>query len=315
MKKYCLFSVILTLLCACSSDDPISGSEDKPGEQKTINLTVDGNLRSFIVYLPAGYNNAGLMPLIFVIHGGSGTPEGMLRLADFRDIADRDDVVLVYPAGIQKSWNDGRPTTANELGIDDVSFFDKLIDYMVASYSVDESMVYATGISNGGFMTSRLGCQLSNRIAAIAVVAATMDAEIIAPACNPENPVPAIYIHGTADPLVPFTGGEMTANGTAGGTILSHFQVIDKWVRLNKCNTTPLITDLYDLVNDGTTVKQRTYAAGTNGSEVVSYVVLNGGHTWPQGDQYLSELIIGKTNQDMNAGEVIRQFFKRYKRL
>jgi polyhydroxybutyrate depolymerase len=186
---------------------------------------------------------------------------------------------------------------------------------MVANYSNDESMVSAPGISNGGFMTSRLGCQLSNRIAAIAVVAATMDAEIIAPGCNPENPVPAIYIHGTADPLVPFTGGEMTANGTAGGTILSHFQVIDKWVSLNKCNTTPLITDLFDLVNDGTTVRQRTYAAGTSGSEVVSYVVLNGGHTWPQGYQYLSELIIGKTNQDMNAGEVIRQFFKRYKRL
>jgi len=315
MKKFFLFPVVLFLAVACSSDEPFSGSEDKPGEQKTINLTVDGTLRSFIVYLPAGYNNAGLMPLIFVIHGGSGTPEGMLRLADFRGIADRDDVVLVYPAGIQKSWNDGRPTAANELGIDDVSFFDQLIDYMVANYSIDESMVYATGISNGGFMTSRLGCQLSNRIAAIAVVAATMDAEIIAPGCNPENPVPAIYIHGTADPLVPFTGGEMTANGTAGGTILSHFQVIDKWVSLNKCNTTPLITDLYDLVNDGTTVRQRTYAAGTNGSEVVSYVVLNGGHTWPQGYQYLSELIIGKTNQDMNAGEVIRQFFKRYKRL
>jgi len=315
MKKFFLFPVVLFLAVACSSDEPLSGSEDKPGEQKTVNLTVDGILRSFIVYLPAGYNNAGLMPLIFVIHGGSGTPEGMLRLADFRGIADRDDVVLVYPAGIQKSWNDGRPTTANELGIDDVSFFDELIDYMVANYSVDESMVYATGISNGGFMTSRLGCQLSNRIAAIAVVAATMDAENIAPACNPENPVPAIYIHGTADPLVPFTGGEMTANGTAGGTILSHFQVIDKWVSLNNCNTTPLITDLYDLVNDGTTVRQRTYAAGTSGSEVVSYVVLNGGHTWPQGYQYLSELIIGKTNQDMNAGEVIRQFFKRYKRL
>jgi len=283
-------------------------------EQKTISLTVEGNLRNFIVYLPAGYNNAGLMPLIFVIHGGSGTPDGMIRLADFRGIADRDDFILVYPAGIQKSWNDGRPTAANELGINDVIFFDQMIEYMVANYSVDESRVYATGISNGGFMTSRLGCELSNRISAIAVVAASMEANTIATNCNPGISMPAIYIHGTADPLVPFLGGEMTANGTAGGIILSHFQVIDQWVSLNKCNATPLITDLDDLVNDGTTIRQRTYSTGIDGSEVVSYVVLNGGHTWPKGYQYLSELIVGKTSQDMIANEVIWQFFKRFKR-
>ena len=314
MKKFLLFSVILMIVIACGNDEPLKGSEDKTSEQKTISITVDGNLRYFIVFLPAGYNNAGKMPLIFVIHGGSGTPEGMIRLADFRPIADRDKVVLVYPAGIQKNWNDGRPTMPNELGIDDVSFFDQLIDYMVVNYPVDESKVYATGISNGGFMSSRLGCELSNRIAAIAVVSATMEANTIAPNCKPGISMPAIYIHGTADPLVPFLGGEMTANGTAGGVILSHFQVVDKWVANNNCNSTPSISDLPDLANDGTTIKQRIYSGGINGSEVVSYVVLNGGHTWPQGYQYLAELFIGKTSQDMNAREVIWDFFSRFER-
>ena len=81
--------------------------EERPGdklpEQRTVNLTVDGYDRSFIVYLPLGYNNAGKMPLVFVIHGGSGTPEGMIRLADFRSIADKEKVVLVYPAGYQRN--------------------------------------------------------------------------------------------------------------------------------------------------------------------------------------------------------------------
>jgi polyhydroxybutyrate depolymerase len=163
-------------------------------------------------------------------------------------------------------------------------------------------------------MSSRLGCELSNRIAAIAVDAATIEATTIAPNCNPGRPVPAIYIHGTTDPLVPFTGGQMTAGGTAGGTVLSHFQAIDKWVTINACNSTPTITDLPDIANDGTTIKQRVYSGGTNGSEVVSYVVLNGGHTWPQGYQYLNEAIIGKTSQDMNACEVIWTFFKRFSR-
>ena len=314
MKQAFLIVSTLMILFSCNKDDDSTTASDKPSEQKTINLTIDGNIRSFVIYIPIGYNNAGKMPLIFAIHGGSGTPEGMINIANFKTIADRDKVVLVYPAGVQNNWNDGRPTIPNQLGINDVLFFNQLCDYMINNYSVDGAKIYATGISNGGFMSSRLGCELSNRIAAIAVDAATIEATTIAPNCNPGRSVPAIYIHGTTDPLVPFTGGQMTAGGTAGGKILSHFQAIDKWITINGCNTTPTIADLPNIANDGTTIKQRVYSGGTNGSEVVSYVVLNGGHTWPQGYQYLNEAIIGKTSQDMNACEVIWTFFKRFKR-
>jgi polyhydroxybutyrate depolymerase len=316
MKPAILALFLLSTATGCRKTG-VNPSDERPGdklpEQRTVNLTVDGYDRSFIVYLPLGYNNAGKMPLLFVIHGGSGTPEGMIRLADFRSIADKEKVVLVYPAGYQRNWNDGRPTTPNQLGINDVGFFNRMCDYMVANHSVDAGKIYATGISNGGFMSSRLGCELSNRISAIAVVAATIEATSVSPNCNPGRAVPAIYIHGTNDPLVPFTGGLMTAGGTAGGTILSHFQAVERWVGLNRCNASPVMTDLPDIANDGMTVKQRVYSGGTNGSEVVGYVVLNGGHTWPQGFQYLSESVIGPTSQDMNANEVIWAFFKRFR--
>lgn len=82
---------------------------------------------------------------------------------------------------------------------------------------------------------------------------------------------------------------------------------------MNRCNTTPLTTDLSDIANDGTTIKQRVYPGGANGSEVVTYVVLNGGHAWPQGYQYLGESVIGLTSQDMNANEAIWTFSKRFK--
>jgi len=314
MKLFFNLLTISIFLFSCEKEGGPTLSVDKPSEQKTINITFDGIARNFIVYLPSGYNNSGKMPLIFAIHGGSGTPEGMINIANFKTIADRDKVVLVYPEGVQKNWNDGRPTAPNQLGINDVGFFNQMCDYMINNYSVDAKKIYATGISNGGFMSTRLGCELSNRIAAIAVNAATIEATTIAPNCKPNRPVPALYIHGTTDPLVPFLGGQITAGGTAGGTILSHFQAIDKWVTINGCNTTPTITDLPDIANDGTTIKQRVYSGGANGSEVVSYVVLNGGHTWPQGYQYLNEAIIGKTSQDMNACEVIWTFFKRFSR-
>jgi polyhydroxybutyrate depolymerase len=314
MKLVFNLLTISIFLFSCEKEGGPTLSVDKPSEQKTINITFDGVARNFIVYLPSGYNNSGKMPLIFAIHGGSGTPEGMINIANFKTIADRDKVVLVYPEGVQKNWNDGRPTAPNQLGINDVGFFNQMCDYMINNYSVDEKKIYATGISNGGFMSTRLGCELSNRIAAIAVNAATIEATTIAPNCKPNRPVPALYIHGTTDPLVPFLGGQITAGGTAGGTILSHFQAIDKWVTINGCNPTPTVTDLPDIANDGTTIKQRVYSGGANGSEVVSYVVLNGGHTWPQGYQYLNEAIIGKTSQDMNACEVIWTFFKRFSR-
>ena len=314
MKLVFNLLTISIFLFSCKKEGGPTLSVDKPSEQKTINITFDGVARNFIVYLPSGYNNSGKMPLIFAIHGGSGTPEGMINIANFKTIADRDKVVLVYPEGVQKNWNDGRPTAPNQLGINDVGFFNQMCDYMINNYSVDVKKIYATGISNGGFMSTRLGCELSNRIAAIAVNAATIEATTIAPNCKPNRPVPALYIHGTTDPLVPFLGGQITAGGTAGGTILSHFQAIDKWVTINGCNPTPTVTDLPDIANDGTTIKQRVYSGGANGSEVVSYVVLNGGHTWPQGYQYLNEAIIGKTSQDMNACEVIWTFFKRFSR-
>lgn len=314
MRQIVLLMTILITLISCNKDDNPTTTADKPSEQKTVNLTVDGRSRSFIVYLPTGYNNAGKMPLIFVVHGTAGTPEGMVNIANFKPIADRDKVVLVYPAGIQNNWNDGRPTTPNQLGINDVSFFNQMCDYMIANHSVDGTKIYATGLSSGGFMSSRLACELSSRIAAIAADAASIEATTIAPNCNPGRPVPTIYIHGTADPLVPFNGGDIVAVGPPQGTVLSHYQAIDKWVTINTCCTTPIIADLPNIANDGTTIKQRVYTGGTNGSEVVSYVVLNGGHTWPQGYQYLNEAIIGKTSQDMNACEVIWAFFKRFKR-
>ncbi len=188
---------MLITLISCNKNNHPTATADKPSEQKTINLTIDGNERSFIVYLPVGYNKVGKMSMIFAIHGGNGTPEGMINIANFKSIADIEKVVLVYPAGIQKNWNDGRPTTPNQLGINDVSFCNQLCDYMINNYSVDGTKIFATGISNGGFMSSRLGCELSNRIAAIAVDAATIEATTIASNCNPSRPVPAMYIHGT----------------------------------------------------------------------------------------------------------------------
>ncbi len=307
MKKIIILLTITTFLSCSKSNEPANATNN-PSEQKTINLTVDGNDRSFIIYLPIGYNNASKMPLVFVNHGGQGNPAGMFQLADFRPIADRDKVVLVYPTGYQSSWNDGRPTAANLANIDDVNFFRKMSDYMTTNYNIDTKKIFATGISNGGFMASRLGCELSDKITAVAVVAASIE-QGVANSCNPNTKMPTLYIQGTLDGFVPFLGGVVSPG--AGGTAISHVQAITKWITINNCQATPVTTNLPDIANDGTTIVQRKYSNTLTGAEVLSYVVANGGHTWPQGGQYLPESIIGKTSQDINGCEEIWQFFKR----
>jgi polyhydroxybutyrate depolymerase len=270
-------------------------------------ITVDGKSREYIIYLPTGYNTVTALPLVFCLHGGSGTDSSFIKLANFNTIAEREKFIVVYPQGIQNSWNDGRPTASNTAGVDDVNFFRIMIRNFSAAYKIDAKRIYATGISNGGFMSSRLGTELGDKIAAFASDAASVEKNTVYPNINSTNAVSAMYIQGTADPLVPFLGGVMTVG--SGGSIASHAEAVTKWVTVNNCSAAG-ITNIPDIANDGTTATRRDYNGGIKGTAVVSIVIQNGGHTWPQGFQYISELIIGKTCQDFNGIETVWEFFK-----
>ena len=144
-------------------------------QQINDHITVDGINRQFVIFLPSGLTISATYPVLISLHGRFGTGKSMIGFADFRPAAERDKFIIVCPDGINKSWNDGRPTKAEQKGISDVKFIDMLISYIITKYQVDSSRVYITGMSNGGFLASRLACELSNRLAAVAVVGASMD--------------------------------------------------------------------------------------------------------------------------------------------
>ncbi|RZA03143.1 MAG: hypothetical protein EOP47_04270 [Sphingobacteriaceae bacterium] len=265
-------------------------------QQKREKIFIDGMERAFVSYVPTDAKEK--MPVVISLHGGFASPKGMLKLADFRPLADQDKFILICPAS-KGIWKDG----ADNKGVDDVKFIDQLITYVLNTYNGDASRVYVTGISKGGFMTSRLAAQLHNRIAAIAVVAATIN---IGEGYGLEKPMPVIYMHGTKDKIIPFTGGKKF-----GRLMHSHDEIIKKWVTLNNCNPTPVITQIPDNADDGTTVVKEEYS-NPNGLKVVGYTINNGGHTWPGGRQYLPAFIIGKTTRNLNACQVIWDFFKSY---
>jgi polyhydroxybutyrate depolymerase len=282
-----------------------------PGESKRT-IEVGGRTRSFVLYQPEGMH-AG-EPLVIALHGRLGTGEGMERLTHFERIAAREKFLLIYPDGVRKSWNDGRETPAKKEGVDDVGFIRALIDSAIRNCHVNRNRVYVTGISNGGFMTMRLATELSDRIGAVAVVAATMDAGTAraAEAGLHVRPVSVLLLHGTKDPLVPFAGG--TVSRGAGGPILSHDSAVKWWVALDRAETSVVVqTFIVDSARDGTSGTCRIYS-GSSGTQVEDIVVANGGHTWPGGWQYLPVFMVGKTSRNFDASEWIWEFFERQPR-
>ena len=270
--------------------------------QQTINgsITHDAIQRDYILYVPANYTGNTSVPLIFNFHGYTSNANDQMWYGDFRSIADTAGFILVHPQGTlfqgNTHWNVGGWTLGSTT--DDVGFTSDLIDSISANYNIDLSRVYSTGMSNGGFMSFLLACQLSNKIAAIASVTGSMTPQTIN-GCNPQHSTPILQIHGTVDGTVPYTGDTWTE---------PIIDAVEYWANFNNCNMTPTITPLPDInTADLSTVEHFVYSGGDNGSTCEHFKVTGGDHTWPG-------TIFGGagTNYDINASAEIWKFFSRY---
>jgi polyhydroxybutyrate depolymerase len=166
-------------------------------------------------------------------------------------------------------------------------------------YNIDATQVFATGMSNGGFMSYKLACELTGKIAKIASVTGTMNPNMLS-SCSPSASIPVMQIHGTLDPTVPYDG--------IPSAMIPIEDVVDYWVGHNNCDATPITTALPNLnLNDNSTVERIEYLNGDNGAEVIFYKVTGGGHTWPGA---IIDIPSGNTNKDFNASSTIWEFFK-----
>ena len=272
--------------------------------QQTIDGSImhDGIEREYVLYIPAIYDGNQDVPLVLNFHGFGSNANEQMFYGDFRDIADAEGFVLVHPQGTtlngSQYWNVGSPGSSG-IPVDDVGFTETLIDELANLYAINLDRVYATGMSNGGFMSFLLACQLSEKIAAIASVTGSMTFDTY-DNCNAQHPTPILQIHGTNDGVVPYDGNTTW--------ILSIEDVISYWVNYNNCQTNPTITTFPDLnPSDGSTVEHIVYTDGDNASTTELMKVIGGGHTWPG-----SAITLPGTNQDINASIEIWQFFSRF---
>ncbi len=280
-------------------------------------MSFAGLERSYRVNIPPSYDDSKPMALVIALHGGRGNGKKMERLSALSRQSDKSGFIVVYPDAVGRNWNDGRAVPkyrSQREDIDDVAFIAALIGVLAEKLNIDRRRVYATGVSNGALMSYRLACELADKIAAIAAVIGSM-ATNIAATCAPSRPVPVLMINGTADKLIPWEGGYVRFGRKTLGRILSVPETASFWAAHNGCDISPEVTALPDIdPADGTRVYKRSYRSCVDGVAVMLYEIRGGGHTWPQGRKTLPAFVLGRTSQDLDAGQLIWDFFRRFQR-
>ena len=268
----------------------------------------------------------GKRPLIILLHGHVGSAAQLLGLKHsaaplsvWLNIADREGVLLISPDGAKGSdnnqgWNDCRADESQNTKTDDVGFIRALIKRAVTEYQADPTRIYVMGMSNGAMMTFRIAIELGDQLAGFATVSGSMAS--VSDCATPKNPVSALIISGTADPLVPYGGGnvQFMSNKSLGG-IISVQQSASIWRKLNGLAETPHSVSTLPHLNreDETSAVRTIWGSHSQGLQVELLRIDNGGHIEPSLTQHprrFYSMIVGKQNEDIETAEEAWSFFK-----
>lgn len=292
----------------------ISGSTDWAAPQTVLPTDYP---RSYVVYVPENYTGADAMPLVIVLHGRYGTGAGMAQLTRLNDFADREGFIAVYPDGLGQNSDTGWNYTRGLPGVpdggpDDTDFLDKLAQDLAVDLNIDQQRLYVVGFSNGGFMVERLACEVPERYAAFALVAATGYAGMPT-LCAEKHPISILMMHGTSDTNVPWDGLAQTIEGQEIFMLAPVPNTLGFWANYSACSSDFESEDLPQTGGSpGTNVRVLRLKACADDVEVLLYAIIGGGHNWP-GVPIVGPLaILGKVNLDIDATQVIWEFFARH---
>jgi polyhydroxybutyrate depolymerase len=286
----------------------------EPGRYRVV-VRIDDHNRNFIFVTPKGFKfGEQKLPIVFFFHGAGGTAEQASRTYGWAEKADAEHFFAVFPEGLPVQpkgassfllnphiWRDERAELPAR-GIDDVHFFEELLNKLEAVLPIDQRRLYVTGFSNGAGMTFTLGAHFSDRIAAIAPVSSQSFIHLDALA----RPLPVYYLTGTADPLIPYHGGTTTLPWGTTRTLPPVQETVDTWARLDGCSPKPRV------VSDHDGVRVLRYGPGRNQAEILFTTVEGNGHHWPGTIEPLPQTISGPALDPFNATDQIWDFFKKH---
>ena len=291
---YKIFIVFISLFL-------LGGAEDKMAPKKEI-INIDGKKREYYLSLPEDTSKP--FPLIINFHGFLSNAIEQQEFSQMDNYAHLNGVGVIYPEGINKSWNIGKDMMSEE---NDIGFVNALIDSVTSKYNIDSDRIYACGFSNGGEFSYELMCGLSNKIAAFGSVGGNF---IINEkrSCNINREIPLIHIHGTKDRLAKYNGYN--------GYFLSTISSVDFWAKHNQLDKM-VVENIEDIhKKDRTTVEKYTFYKDNSDTKVIHLKVINGGHVWlgsPTFDLFYQKLLFGRNNHEINSSKELVDFFLKYK--
>ena len=284
---------------AVAEAPPAPQADCSPGARRDQGLSQGsfpvegGESRRYLLYLPAAYDGSKRLPLVFNFHGYGSTADQQLLYSGMSSVAERQDFVVVTLNGQGSPRHYNQRPKAHQGEVSDITVVTSLLDSLLEDLCLDDTRVYAAGMSDGGVLAAALGCFAAERFAAVAAVGAL----IYDPACAEASPVPLLAFRGTADEIVPFDGGRVACCGRP--VVNATRDDIASWAAHNGCATTPAVT------MQGA-VETSTYGDCDQGADVVLHAIVGGGHTWP-GAIGLPGL--GVTTRDIKASPAIWDFF------
>jgi len=254
--------VLVVASCAVLHPTPPSGFIEGTSIHT---ISVGGQDRVYRLHKPSGLSAP--TGLVVVLHGGFGSAEQAERSYGWDQLADSSKFVVAYPDGVMRAWNVngggccGKPAREH---IDDVAFITAAVADVTKNVSIDASRVYATGMSNGGMMSYTLACN-TTLFAAIGPVSGTQ----LDP-CRSPHPLSVMAIHGTADPMVPYGGGEGRGFAHINGPPVPELNAL--WRKIDQCQPP-------DVTTSGSVTTSTAGCADHRGVALVT--VGDGGHHWP----------------------------------
>lgn len=263
---------------------------ERSGRRSVPSLVVAARPYGFKV--PAGYDSTAPTPLVIMLHGYAETSVAQEDYFRFGPVADEQTFLYATPDGTHDEsgnqfWNaDDACCDFFASGVDDVAYIDAMIDDISTQYNVDPKRIFVVGHSNGAFMSHRLACDLSNRIAAIAPLAGAVWNDALK--CTPADHVSVLDVHGDADAVVNIAGGAVPAGLIAPGDppatqppYPSEAQTMSTWAAKNGCTGVQapngLTLDL-DATLAGAETTESAYAGCPSGIGVELWTIRGGTH-------------------------------------
>ena len=255
-------------------------------------LAVAGTPRAYRLAVPASYRRDRPTPLIFDFHGSGSNAVQQSAYSQLPTVGAGAGYLVVTPDAIGGNWNLAAPGTATA----DQLLVTALESDLGARYCVDESRIFAAGISLGSEFATITACNPANHIAAVGLVSA----EYLLRPCP--GPVPVLAFHGTADPVVPYASGA-TGRSVPGIPVVGAIQNLEAWAKLDRCRPTPVVS------TPAPQISRSVWSGCAGGSSVILYSVLGGGHTWPGSPIVLSAAVLGPTTEAVSATHLMLAFF------